>query len=54
MANNEIEAVICPAPEFYGKTKGFTNMMVFENLKKVKSEGILKDDVLRTLILLRC
>jgi nucleoside-diphosphate-sugar epimerase len=52
MANNEIEAVICRAPEFYGpgKTKGFTNMMVFENLKKGKNEGILKDDVLRTLI----
>jgi hypothetical protein len=38
MANNEIEAVICrllnSGP---GKTKGFTNMMVFENLKKAKT-----------------
>ena len=34
----EIEAIICRAPEFYGpgKTKGFTNALVFENLKKGK------------------
>ena len=53
MANSEIEAVICRAPEFYGpgKTKGFTNMMIFENLKKGKNPKVfLKDDVLRTLI----
>ena len=35
IADNDIEAVICRAPEFYGpgKTKGFTNAMIFENLK---------------------
>ena len=51
--NKEIEAVICRAPEFYGpgKTKGITNMLVFENLKKGKQPKILlRDDVLRTLI----
>ena len=49
----EIEGAICRAPEFYGpgKTKGITNMLVFENLKKGKKPKILlKDDVLRTLI----
>lgn len=51
--NKEIEAVICRAPEFYGpgKTKGFTNAMIFENLKNGKNPKVfLKDDVLRTLI----
>jgi nucleoside-diphosphate-sugar epimerase len=51
--NKEIEAVICRAPEFYGpgKTKGFTNAMIFENLKKGKNPKVfLKDDVLRSLI----
>ena len=51
--NEEIEAVICRAPEFYGpgKTKGITNMLVFENLKNGKSPKILlRDDVVRTLI----
>jgi nucleoside-diphosphate-sugar epimerase len=49
----EIEAVICRAPEFYGpgKTKGLTNTLVFENLKKAKKLKVfLKDNVLRTLI----
>ena len=49
----EIEALICRAPEFYGpgKTKGFTNALIFENLKKGKKPKVfLKDDVLRTLI----
>ncbi|MCG9793009.1 NAD-dependent epimerase/dehydratase family protein [Flavobacterium algicola] len=53
IANETIEAVICRAPEFYGpgKTKGLTNMMVFEKLKEGKEPTIfLKDDVLRTLI----
>lgn len=51
--NNEIEAVICRAPEFYGpgKTKGFTNALIFENLKKGKKPKVfLNDEVLRTLI----
>lgn len=50
---NEIEAVICRAPEFYGpgKTKSFTNAMIFENLKNKKTVKVfLKDAVARTLI----
>lgn len=53
IANNEIEAVICRAPEFYGpgKTKGLTNTLIFENLKKGKEPKVfLKDTLLRTLI----
>jgi len=53
MDANEIEALICRAPEFYGpgKTKGFTNALVFENLRQGKKPKVfLKDDVLRTLI----
>jgi nucleoside-diphosphate-sugar epimerase len=53
IANKEIEAVICRAPEFYGpgKTKGFTNAMIFENLKKGKNPKVfLNDNLLRTLI----
>lgn len=53
IARQEIEAVICRAPEFYGpdKTKGLTNTMVFENLKNGKQPKVfLKDTVLRTLI----
>lgn len=53
IANKEIEAVICRAPEFYGpgKTKGLTNALVFDNLKKGKKPKVfLKDNVLRTLI----
>lgn len=53
IANNQIEAVICRAPEFYGpgKTKGLTNSLIFENLKKGKEPKVfLKDNVLRTLI----
>tara|TARA_B110000091_G_scaffold179363_1_gene195566 strand:+ start:1471 stop:2403 length:933 start_codon:yes stop_codon:yes gene_type:complete len=48
-----IDAVICRAPEFYGpgKTKGITNMLVFEKLKVKKVPKVfLKDSVLRTLI----
>lgn len=51
--SQEIEAVICRAPEFYGpgKTKGLTNSLIFENLKKDKNPKVfLKDNVLRTLI----
>jgi nucleoside-diphosphate-sugar epimerase len=53
IANDEIEALICRAPEFYGpgKTKGFTNALVFESLKKGKKPKIfMTDKVLRTLI----
>lgn len=53
IAKKELEAVICRAPEFYGpgKTKGITNALVFENLKKGKKPKVfLRDDVLRTLI----
>jgi nucleoside-diphosphate-sugar epimerase len=53
IANKEIEAVICRAPEFYGpgKTKGLTNSLIFENLKNSKEPKVfLKDTVLRTLI----
>jgi nucleoside-diphosphate-sugar epimerase len=49
----EIVAVICRSPEFYGagKTKGITNMLIFEKLKIGKNPKILlKDTVLRTLI----
>lgn len=50
---NEINAVICRAPEFYGpdKTKGITNTLIFEKLRKGKKPKVfLKDNVLRTLI----
>ncbi|MDB4292212.1 NAD-dependent epimerase/dehydratase family protein [Maribacter sp.] len=53
IAEKEVDALICRAPEFYGpgKTKGFTNALVFENLQKGKKAKVfLKDDVLRTLI----
>jgi len=49
----EIDAVICRAPEFYGpgKTKGITNALIFENLKKGKKPQVfLTDQTLRTLI----
>lgn len=51
--NNEIEAMICRAPEFYGpgKTNSFVNALVFENVKKGKKAKLfLNDKVLRTLI----
>ena len=53
MEEQEIEALICRAPEFYGpgKTKGFTNALIFENLRKGKKPKVfLNDKVLRTLI----
>ncbi|WP_424963102.1 NAD-dependent epimerase/dehydratase family protein [Ekhidna sp.] len=53
MEEKKIEGAICRAPEFYGpgKTKAFTNALVFESLKTGKKPKIfLRDDVLRTLI----
>jgi nucleoside-diphosphate-sugar epimerase len=53
IADEEVEAVICRAPEFYGPgiTKSFTNAMVFDNLKNGKTPQVfLNDQVLRTLI----
>ncbi|MEP3210416.1 MAG: NAD-dependent epimerase/dehydratase family protein [Maribacter sp.] len=53
IAKKELEALICRAPEFYGpgKTKGFTNTLVFEALKKGKKPKVfLNDRVVRTLI----
>lgn len=53
METEEVEAVICRAPEFYGpgKTKGITNNLVFANIKAGrKARVFLRDDVLRTLI----
>jgi nucleoside-diphosphate-sugar epimerase len=53
MKEKQINAVICKAPEFYGpgKTKGVTNMLIFEKLKMSKKPKVfLKDTVLRTLI----
>ena len=53
MKSNQIEAVICRAPEFYGpgKTQGLTNTRIFGNIKKGKKPTVLlKDDTLRTLI----
>ena len=50
---NELEAVICRAPEFYGpgKTKGITNTLIFESLKEgTDAKVFLNDQVLRTLI----
>ncbi len=50
---SKIEAVICRAPEFYGpgKTKGITNTLIFEALKKHKNPSVLLNDKsLRTLI----
>lgn len=53
MNSQEVEAVICRAPEFYGpgKTTSFTNGMIFGNLKKGrKAQVYLSDETLRTLI----
>lgn len=50
---NEITAVICRAPEFYGpgKTKGITNSLIFEKLKAGKKPKVfLNDSLVRTLI----
>ena len=48
-----IQAVICRAPEFYGpdETKGITNSLVFDNIrKKREAKVLLRDDTLRSLI----
>jgi nucleoside-diphosphate-sugar epimerase len=53
MYNNEILALICRAPEFYGprNTKSLTNSFIFDNLKNAKKLSVLlKDNTLRTLI----
>jgi nucleoside-diphosphate-sugar epimerase len=53
MESNQIEAVICRAPEFYGpgKTQGYTNTTIFGNIKKGKKPTVLlKDSTLRTFI----
>jgi len=53
MAEERIEGVICRAPEFYGpgKTKSFTNNLIFQQIKIGKTPKVfLRDDVLRSLI----
>ena len=53
MQAGKIQAVICRAPEFYGpnKTRGITNSLVFENIKKGRDPKVLlKDNTLRTMI----
>ena len=49
----KLNAAICRAPEFYGpdETRGITNSLVFENIKKArKPKVLLRADTLRTLI----
>ena len=53
MQAGKVQAVICRAPEFYGpdKTRGITNSLVFENIKKGRKPKVLvRDDTLRTMI----
>ncbi len=53
MKQQQIEAVICRAPEFYGtgKTQSFTNSTIFDNIKKGQNPKVfVSDKVLRTLI----
>lgn len=53
MELNQIEAVICRAPEFYGpgKTQSITNTIIFDNIKQGKKLKVfLNDSTLRTLI----
>ncbi len=53
MANKQITAMICRAPEFYGprNTKSGTNSTIFYNIKKGKKVQVLVNDAtLRTLI----
>lgn len=50
---NELKAVVCRAPEFYGpeKTQSITNTMIFINIKaKRKLKIPISDSTLRTLI----
>jgi hypothetical protein len=43
IATKEIEAVICRAPEFTDrKTKGLTNALIFDSLRKGKAQIFLK------------
>jgi nucleoside-diphosphate-sugar epimerase len=53
MDNKKINAVICRAPEFYGpgKTKSFTNILIFDAIRKgEKPKVFVRDDTKRTLI----
>ena len=53
MKSNQITAMICRAPEFYGprNTKSGTNATIFENIKKGKKlQVLINDSTLRTLI----
>jgi len=53
MKLQQIKAVICRAPEFYGtgKTQSITRTIIFENIKQNKKLKVfLKDNTLRTLI----
>jgi nucleoside-diphosphate-sugar epimerase len=53
MRRQNIEAVICRAPEFYGpaKTQSITNSMIFDNIRQNKKLKVpLTDNTLRTLI----
>lgn len=53
MEANELKAVVCRAPEFYGpeKTQSITNTMIFRNIKaKRKLKIPISDSTLRTLI----
>ncbi|MDR9868143.1 NAD-dependent epimerase/dehydratase family protein [Lactococcus cremoris] len=53
MEANELKAVVCRAPEFYGpeKTQSITNTMIFSNIKaKRKLKIPISDSTLRTLI----
>jgi len=53
MNHNEITAMICRAPEFYGprNTKSITNVLVFENIRNSKKIKVLvSENKLRTLM----
>ncbi|WP_282049742.1 NAD-dependent epimerase/dehydratase family protein [Maribacter aquivivus] len=53
MVANNLEAVICRAPEFYGpgKTQSITNAIIFNNIKQGKKLKVfISDATLRTLI----
>ncbi|WP_396635013.1 NAD-dependent epimerase/dehydratase family protein [Maribacter sp. R86514] len=53
MAANNLEAVICRAPEFYGpgKTQSITNAIIYDNIKQGKKLKVfISDATLRTLI----
>lgn len=53
MHNKTIDAVICRAPEFYGpgKTKSFTNILIFDAIRNGKKPKVfVRDDKKRSLI----